>query len=161
MRAMELNIHYPIRRAIHTDALALHALEKLSFQTDQMSLRQIRRHLHSKTAELFLVQNQREVLGCILIFFRQQKFRGDLVFARIYSLAVSPRARGQGLGKALLLAGIESCKHRRARSVRLEVRSDNMSAIALYHAFGFQVLCTLPGYYQDGSNGVRMCLEFY
>lgn len=149
--------HHPIRLATIADAQALHVLENLSFQTDRLSLRQIRRHLRSQTAALLISENHGEALSAALIFFRQTK--GAAKSARLYSLAVSPNARGQGLGKAILSAAIKLCAQHRASSIRLEVRADNISAIALYQAFGFAKICALLGYYQDGGDGVRMILR--
>lgn len=45
--------------------------------------------------------------------------------------------RGQGVGRALLAACIAKAWHRRLTRIELEVRVDNVAAIALYRRLGF------------------------
>lgn len=56
----------------------------------------------------------------------------------IYVVGVHPRAQGLGLGRALVLAGLDRMTTRGAPEVRLYVDGDNERAIALYRALGFQ-----------------------
>jgi ribosomal-protein-alanine N-acetyltransferase len=51
------------------------------------------------------------------------------------------------LGKALLEHLIGEAKHRRARSLFLEVRASNHVAAALYAGLGFNEIGRRPGYY--------------
>ena len=39
--------------------------------------------------------------------------------------------------------------------MRLEVRSDNPAAIALYERRGYRRIARLPGFYEDGADGWR------
>jgi ribosomal-protein-alanine N-acetyltransferase len=43
--------------------------------------------------------------------------------------------------------------------VRLEVRADNAAARALYAKLGFAESGQLPGYYEDGADGLRLTLD--
>jgi [ribosomal protein S18]-alanine N-acetyltransferase len=138
--------------ATANDAGALFALEQRCFATDRMSLRQIKHHINSATAAVLLAKNARDVLGSAVLFLRPH-----LRQARLYSLAVDPHTRGQGLGEKLLQAVIASARVR-ADSLRLEVRVDNVAAIRLYEKHGFAVIAKLAHYYQDGADGVRMVL---
>ncbi|MGN6277655.1 MAG: GNAT family N-acetyltransferase, partial [Sphingomonas sp.] len=52
-------------------------------------------------------------------------------------LAVLPRYRGQGIGRALLAAVEQEAKRRGACKLTLEVLGGNAPAIALYAAEGF------------------------
>ena len=63
---------------------------------------------------------------------------GDV--ADLHRLVVSPRHRRQGIGAALVGAGLTAVRHRGARSVMLEVAWDNDPAIALYQGLGFEQL---------------------
>jgi [ribosomal protein S18]-alanine N-acetyltransferase len=134
------------------DASALFALEQRCFATDRMSLRQIKRHIDSDTAAVLLAKNAHETLGSAVLFFRQH-----LRQARLYSLAVDPSARGQGLGEKLLQAVIAKARDR-ADSLRLEVRVDNATALRLYQKHDFEVIAQLSRYYQDGADALRMLL---
>jgi len=85
-----------------------------------------------------------------VVFFR----RGSSV-ARLYSLASQPESRGKGVGTALVEATEAAAKQRRCTTLRLEVRTDNASAIKLYERLGYRCIASLPGYYQDGADGWR------
>jgi ribosomal protein S18 acetylase RimI-like enzyme len=52
-------------------------------------------------------------------------------------LFVSERARGAGLGGALVRAAIERARKRGSRRVELDTDSDNRAAVALYEGLGF------------------------
>lgn len=76
---------------------------------------------------------------------------GDV--ADVMTVAVDPRARGRGLG-ATLLEGLHArARDAGARSVMLEVRADNTSALGLYRTRGYEVVRTRVGYYRDPAGG--------
>jgi ribosomal-protein-alanine acetyltransferase len=76
---------------------------------------------------------------------------GDV--ADVMTVAVDPRARGRGLG-ATLLDGLHArARDAGARSVMLEVRADNTSALGLYRTRGYEVVRTRVGYYRDPAGG--------
>jgi mycothiol synthase len=52
---------------------------------------------------------------------------------------VAPRHRGQGLGRALTLAGLHHLRHRGLASAMLYVDADNDAAIALYRSLDFAI----------------------
>lgn len=56
----------------------------------------------------------------------------------VYVLAVARAARGRGLGRALLLIGLEEMRRRGLRQAYLYVDSDNEAAIDLYRRTGFR-----------------------
>lgn len=78
--------------------------------------------------------------------------------ARLYSIAVDPCCRGQGLGSRLLADVIDICLGEGLGRLSLEVRADNGPAIAMYRRFGFAEESTLPDYYGPDQPGVRMSL---
>jgi ribosomal-protein-alanine acetyltransferase len=81
--------------------------------------------------------------------------------ADIQTIAVVPRARRRGLGRALLSALLAEAQAREATEVFLEVRADNPGARALYELFGFTEIAVRPQYYQpDGVDAVIMRLAF-
>jgi ribosomal protein S18 acetylase RimI-like enzyme len=57
-------------------------------------------------------------------------------------IGVAPQARGQGLGKTILAAFVESAHAAGYTSVALSVETDNPAAIALYTKFGFTITQT-------------------
>jgi len=71
----------------------------------------------------------------------------------IYSFAVRQEARGRGIGRALLVAFLAEFP---GGIVILDVRSDNVAALALYRSVGFRSTREKPGYYGDGCSALEM-----
>jgi ribosomal-protein-alanine N-acetyltransferase len=78
----------------------------------------------------------------------------------VVSVAVLPEHRGKGLGKALMLEGINGVMNRKSDEIYLEVRTSNESAIKMYQKLGFQIKSKLRTYYRDGEDAYLMALEF-
>jgi len=55
----------------------------------------------------------------------------------VYVIGVAPAAQGSGLGRALLVAGLEYLAELGVPEVVLYVESDNAAAVRLYEKFGF------------------------
>jgi [ribosomal protein S18]-alanine N-acetyltransferase len=138
-----------IRTAIAEDLPALLALEA-QFPGDRLSARQFRRHLDNPRACLRVLLAAGTVGGYALLFMR-----AGSVAARLYSIAIDPALRGRGAGAALLADAERQAQGAGRTRIRLEVRSDNRSAIALYIRAGFRQFATLEGYYEDGATALR------
>jgi len=82
-------------------------------------------------------------------------FRPRSTAARLYSIGVVPRVAGRGIGVALLQAGEQAARRRKAPVIRLEVQPSNRAAIARYEKSGYRATGHLPGYYNDGSDALR------
>lgn len=139
-----------VRRAGPGDLAALVALELASFEGDRMSARSWRAQLASPRAWLGVAERGGRLLGSALVLFRVDSTR-----ARLYSIAVSPAARGGGVGLALLRAAQRAARTRGADALRLEVRTGNAAAIALYEREGYVRTGTFARYYEDGADAVR------
>ena len=139
-----------LRRAQPGDLSALLALENATFDSDRINARQWRHHLRSPSAIILLMEAGPQLLGSVLLLFRQ-----GLDSARIYSLATAAAARGRGIGSALLDAVEIEAAARGCRRLRLEVRRDNAAARRLYVGHGYQPIGERAGYYADGSDAVR------
>ena len=68
--------------------------------------------------------------------------------AHVLNLCVSPRMRGRGVGRQMLMLLIERASQAGMQDVFLEVRPSNMHAIALYQSVGFVEVGRRRGYYQ-------------
>jgi [ribosomal protein S18]-alanine N-acetyltransferase len=66
----------------------------------------------------------------------------------VLSIGVTPTARRQGTGRALLSAAIATATDAGATSLFLEVADDNIAARALYRAAGFQRVGIRKAYYR-------------
>lgn len=67
--------------------------------------------------------------------------------------------RRAGLGRALLTAGIAAAREVECEEMLLEVRHDNVPALALYVRFGFEEIARRADYYGNGVDAVIMRLE--
>jgi [ribosomal protein S18]-alanine N-acetyltransferase len=77
----------------------------------------------------------------------------------IQTIAVSPGARGAGLGRVLLRSLLAEAWRRGAAEVFLEVRADNPVATALYDSLGFERIGVRPRYYRGGIDAILMRLR--
>ena len=139
-----------IRRAAPADLDALLELEHASFDHDRVSRAQFRRHLAGASAAVLVAEHAGSLLGCALLFFRRGS-RG----ARLYSIAVAHGARGRGVGAALLAAAEREARGRGCASLRLEVRTDNAAAIALYERRGYARIDRIAAFYENGADAWR------
>ena len=65
----------------------------------------------------------------------------------INNMAVDPRWRRRGVGRALMDRALAFAAARGARVVHLEVRASNVAAQTIYRGFGFEVTGTRQRYY--------------
>jgi ribosomal protein S18 acetylase RimI-like enzyme len=151
-----------VRNAEISDVSSLLHLEACCFQTDRLSARSFKHHIRSEHAELVIAEtvsfsktlqldDTPEILGYALLLLR----RGTQL-TRLYSIAVSPHARGKGVAVALIRCLEEVAKTRGKPVMRLEVSGNNHEAIALYNKLGFVTFGMYENYYADQSNAIRM-----
>lgn len=76
---------------------------------------------------------------------------GDLA-----SLAINPAYRRRGIGTALLDAIERRVKEYGVNEINLEVRKTNLTGLAFWQNMGFVLFGTLPGFYEDGEDAIRM-----
>jgi ribosomal-protein-alanine N-acetyltransferase len=74
--------------------------------------------------------------------------------AEMLTIAVAPRARGKGIGGALLASHLAALAAEGAKSLFLEVETDNKAALALYQRFDFHEVGERKAYYRK-ADGMR------
>ncbi len=139
-----------IRPAGLADLDALVVLENRCFDTDRLSRRSFRHLLTRGRAVTLVAERAGEVAGYVMVLLS----RGTSL-ARIYSLAVDPAARGQGLGRELVVAAEDAAQDEECSEIRLEVREDNPEAIGLYESLGYRRFGVLADYYEDHEAALR------
>lgn len=133
------------------DIDALLHLETICFQHDRLSRRSFRHHIRSSKRDLTVALRQGQLLGYGLVLYHQ-----GTRLARMYSLAVSPEARGLGVGRGLMRTLEQNARRAGRHYMRLEVATNNTNAIALYESEGYRPFGEYLDYYEDHSNALRM-----
>lgn len=139
-----------IRGAKLSDAEALERIEAVSFTGDRLSRRSLNHHLTSKTADVFVAEVARVIMGYAMMFYRSTSSVG-----RLYSIATLPEARGKGVAAGLMAACERAARKRGCGTLRLEVREDNTGAIRLYEKLGYDRFGRYENYYEDGAPALR------
>ncbi|NWE89924.1 GNAT family N-acetyltransferase [Pseudomonas reactans] len=139
------------RVATLLDVPELLALEQHCFTTDRLSRRSFRWMISRAHGELLVAENAGQLLGYALVLFR----RGTSL-ARLYSIAIAEPARGMGLGRQLLSRVEASVVAQGCNRLRLEVRTDNPGALALYEHNGYRRFALINDYYEDHTAAVRL-----
>jgi ribosomal protein S18 acetylase RimI-like enzyme len=138
------------RAATLEDMDALVALEQQCFDDDRISRRQFRHMLTRANAAVLVEERAGRVVGDVVVLFS----RATSV-ARLYSLAVAPEMRGQGVAKSLLHAAEQVAWSKHRAYMRLEVRKDNSTAVALYERHGYRRFGEWLDYYDDHADAWR------
>ncbi|MGA9574485.1 MAG: GNAT family N-acetyltransferase/peptidase C39 family protein [Lysobacterales bacterium] len=141
----------PIRQAEDRDLDELVTLEEASFSADRLSRRRFQHWIKASNRVFLVVEKDRRVLAYGLVLLHK-----GTRLARLYSIAVSGQARGQGIGRELLLALEQAATEKGRLAMRLEVAKDNQSAIKLYQRMGYRSFGEYHDYYTDHGDALRM-----
>lgn len=140
-----------IRDARLDDTAALLAIEEQSFVSDQLSRRQLRYLLTRAQAVTKVACARAAPVGYGILLTPRNR-----AAARLYSLAISAPLRGRGLAKQIIQALEKVARADQRVSMTLEVRASDAAARGLYEHCGFAVVASLPAYYANGDDGLRM-----
>ena len=139
-----------IRQALPTDALRLSVLEEQLFTADNYPLSRQSFYYHIRNNLLLIAETDRgEIAGYTLALVRRRN-------AKLYSLGIAQPYRGQGVASMLMKATLKALRERHFKCILLEVRCDNIEAVALYKRFGFVITEELSAFYLDGCNAYLM-----
>jgi ribosomal-protein-alanine N-acetyltransferase len=137
-----------ITRASILDLNALHKLEKESFAKDAWPLLDLIAVLTFPNVIRFKATEDNQMIG-----FIAGDPRPNDGWGWVATIAVDPRFRLRGIGRALLRA----CeKELSVPRVRLTVRTSNQGAITMYEKEGYQTIDIWQNYYNDGEPAMVM-----
>jgi [ribosomal protein S18]-alanine N-acetyltransferase len=140
-------VHYRLYKP--EDFEVLYALEEICFQPPLRFGRKYMRSLvHRENAATWIAENEEGALAGFAIVHWENR-RGELR-SYLETLEVRPDLRGKGAGGELLRRCEESARTAGAQAIWLHVDAENLSAIGLYRAHGFERHGRVEGYYPEG-----------
>lgn len=139
------------RIATLDDITRLLEIENACFKQDRLTQRSLKHFLTSPTATLLLVETAQGIMGYGLVLCHHATS-----LARVYSLAIHPKAANQGLGNLLLDQMEEIALAADKLFIRLEVAENNAIALHVYTKRGYTTTALVPDYYEDGTDAIRM-----
>lgn len=140
-----------LRQAQASDIPALLGIEERCFVTDRLTRRSFH-HMITKGNAMVLV----ECHGDVIAGYAMVAFHAGTSLARLYSFAVDPPYRGQGVGTRLLAAAEQAARSHDCIYLRLEVRRDNAAAIDLYKRNSYVEFGVYTDYYEDHMEALRL-----
>ncbi|WP_322937008.1 ribosomal protein S18-alanine N-acetyltransferase [Nocardioides bizhenqiangii] len=138
-----------VRPAEPEDVDAIADLELLAFPLDPWSPTLIGEGVAGRvpTTSYFVAEQDGRFAGYAAVSVVQD-------VAELQRIATAPRERRTGVAVALL-AGVDGhAAAGGAERLLLEVRDDNVGALALYRREGFAEIARRAGYYRDGTDAV-------
>jgi N-acetylglutamate synthase-like GNAT family acetyltransferase len=121
----------------------------------QMGLEQLNSMLKVDSVDLGesqIVIREGEAIGVALIAKRGWN-------CRLAGMAITPTARGQGVGRFLLKKVIADARERKDRQMVLEVIEENAPAVSLYKNSGFRQIRKLVSYSLEKPTGKQQPIE--
>ena len=132
---------------------AVAALEAVCFSSP-WSEASIRGDLTNEWAFWLIAVEGETLLGYLGIQFGPDG--GDIM-----SVATAPEARGTGVGKALLVRGVELLREKGLGWLTLEVRPSNAPAVGLYTKLGFREVGRRPRYNKNPPEEALLMTLFF
>lgn len=130
-----------IRDMARGDIERIAELEKICFRSP-WSENSLRVELKNKIAHYRVIESDGQVIAYagMWVLFEE---------AHITNVAVEPKSRGKGLGRAIMLDMMKTAVSHKACSMTLEVRESNILAQTLYFSLGFKNAGRRKKYYSD------------
>ena len=142
---------FAIRPAQLDDVPRLLELEAAAFEDDRINRRQYRHLIARANASVRVAEApDGEIVGSVVVLFSR-----STATARIYSVAVAPERRGQGIGRALVEAAEAEAWENERAWLRSEIRRDNEASIRLFESLGYRRFGEHADYYADHMSAWR------
>jgi ribosomal-protein-alanine acetyltransferase len=140
-----------IEQAQKADLKEIFRLEQQCFDAEAFSRRQLR-YLLEQAKAYFLLTRSGGRISSFMILLKRKNSSG----MRLYSIAVNPQFRGQGLAQKLLNEALKRAAADGFKYLTLEVSDKNTPAVKLYLGQGFEVFGERRAYYKNGSTALLM-----
>jgi ribosomal-protein-alanine N-acetyltransferase len=130
-------------RAMRIDDLAqVQAIDEMSFSTPWPKNAYRYELLENPNGYCWVAEVGDKLVGVIVCWLIVDE-------VHIATIAVNPEYRGMGIGKQLVIRGLQELISKGALSATLEVRAGNTIAQNLYYHFGFKLVGERKNYYKD------------
>lgn len=147
-----VNLKLNFRKANIGDLKSLLLIEEKCFRTDRLSRRSFQGFIKNTKDDLLIVELDKQLVGYGVVLYK----KGSSL-ARLYSIAIDPNQKGNGIGKKLLIKLEELAVKKKAAFMRLEVASKNTTAKNLYLSQGYYEFNRKENYYENSDAAI--CLE--
>lgn len=141
-----------IRLAVGPDLPVLADLEHRAFGADAWSEPTLRAELAQPGRVLLVAERDGRPAGYIDVGVVSD-------VADLHRVLVAPTHQRQGIASALLDAGSAAALDGGAQRMLLEVADDNIAALALYRARGFEAIHRRRGYYTGGRDALVLQVD--
>ena len=131
------------RKMLPADAAAVEKVEMACFSMP-WSRESFWEEAAQEAAYYLLALDDGEVIGYVGVWLLGEE-------GHITNVAVAPEMRRRGVGAALLAELMRIAMEHSVRSMTLEVRPSNTSALRLYEGLGFAAIGVRKKYYQDND----------
>jgi len=125
-------------------------IENACFREERYSVEVLAAMLEEEGFETILAEDE-ELMGSATV-----NYRDELVAAQLVSIAVLPRFRGMGVGRALLAEAEARVRRRGAHTMVLQVAVTNVGALNLYLHQGYVLQGMIGDYYGRGKDAYFM-----
>lgn len=143
------NFKYEIKIPTTTDAIELDKIDRECFNEDvRMDATEWAAVFDSQCRVFYVLNESNKVVGAAVI--KMTTFG----LAYLYSTAVLPNYRKQGVGESLLLHRLNFLRSQGFRRVQAHTRVDNEIGGGLLEKFGFIPTEYVPDFYGDFQDGI-------
>ena len=127
-------------------------IEKKCFEAEAFTKEQIAQLLKSYSSIGLIAKVNRQIVGFIIGTIYRER---NVLSGHILTIDVLPEHRRKGIGLKLLQEMEKIFKEKNIKTCCLEVREDNIAALALYRKLGYVEVGKLKNYYRS-ANGVHL-----
>jgi ribosomal-protein-alanine N-acetyltransferase len=149
---MNIDDQLVLRAAHRSEAAAIATMSRLQVEYGlnwRWTPARIRRAIGDKETMVLVASIEGVLEGFAIMKFRDED-------AHLLLLAVQPRARRTGVGRAMLQWLEKSCRTAGVLHIRLEVRVSNQPARQFYESMGYRLVSQVAGYYEKREAAVVM-----
>jgi ribosomal-protein-alanine N-acetyltransferase len=151
---MAMNIDDPLvlRAAHRSEAAEIATMSRLQVEYGldwRWTPARVRKYINDRETMVLVASIAGTIEGFAIMKFREDD-------AHLFLLAVEPRARRNGIGRAMLEWLEKSCRTAGMQSIRLEVRDSNAAARRFYERMGYLVVSRVAAYYDRQEAAVVM-----